>query len=72
MIEIVRKIDTNGDNLLSAGKVMLRHDSKDKHRCIETDINMLCFLIHRGDHTMDSARLQKICSGRCRGALLRV
>ena len=68
--EIVKKIDTNADNMLSAGKFMslICKESLDKQKRKMLTLSRLCF-IHRGDHTMDSTRLQKIRSGRCKGAL---
>lgn len=68
--EIVKKIDTNADNMLSAGTIIshMWNVCQDKQKGKMVTLSRLCF-IHRGDHTMDSARLQKIRSGRCKGAL---
>lgn len=43
-------------------------ESKDKQKWMKVRLSPLCF-IHRGAHKMDSAHLQKICFGWCKGAI---
>lgn len=68
MMDIVKKIDTNGDNLLSAGIFVLLPVKHRQTKGINNHTQAVCF-IHRGDYSLDSACLQKICSGWCGGAL---
>lgn len=73
-MEIVKRIDSNADNLLSAGKLMpnCQHLKKKKQSQTERmkgEAPFAVVFIHRRDHAVDTARLQKVCSGRRKRAV---
>lgn len=69
IMEIIKKIDTNADQLLNAGELRCIATTihciiylKKAHVEVNVRFTLLCFL-YRGADCMDSARVQKICSG---------
>lgn len=69
IIEILKKIDTNRDDLLSAGRQTCQRASRPKKKWMRT--TLLC-CAHRGADVVDPARLWDVRAGRRQGKIPRV